>query len=70
MARPRGAVTETVGDAALLHDGTLDEMVELVHFAITDAQLRRTLRERGHARLAAYSFERTSAALRELLLEG
>ncbi|MCW2967199.1 MAG: glycosyltransferase [Solirubrobacteraceae bacterium] len=67
VARPRGAVTETVGDAALLHDGALDEMVELVHFAITDPELRRTLRARGHARLAAYSFDRTSAALRELL---
>ena len=69
VARPRGAVTETVGDAALLHDGPLDAMVELAHFAITDAELRGTLRERGHARLAAYSYPRTSALLRELLEE-
>jgi glycosyltransferase involved in cell wall biosynthesis len=70
VARPRGAVTETVGDAALLHDGPLDAMVELVHFAITDAELRATLRGRGHDRLAAYSYEHTSALLRELLESG
>jgi glycosyltransferase involved in cell wall biosynthesis len=67
VARPRGAVTETVGDAALLLDGSLDAMVELVHLAITDAELRGELRARGHARLADYSFHRTSTALRELL---
>ena len=67
VARPRGAVTETVGDAALLLDGSLDAMAELVHFAITDAELRATLRERGRARLEAFSFARTSALLRELL---
>jgi glycosyltransferase involved in cell wall biosynthesis len=67
VARPRGAVTETVGDAALLLDGSLDAMTELVHLAITDAELRTTLRARGHARLEAYSFEHTSALLRELL---
>ena len=67
VARPRGAVTETVGDAGLLLDGELDAMVELVHFAITDAELRATLRERGHARLEGYSYARTSALLRDLL---
>lgn len=67
VARPRGAVTETVGDAALLLDGTLDAMAELVYFAITDGELRTTLRERGHARLGAYSYGRTSGLLRELL---
>ena len=67
VARPRGAVTETVGDAALLLDGTLDAMAELAHFAMTDAELRGTLRERGRARLPHYSYPRTSALLRELL---
>jgi len=67
VARPRGAVIETVGDAALLLDGSLDAMTELVHLAITDSELRGILRARGHARLAAYSYDRTSAALRELL---
>ena len=67
IARPRGAVTETVGDAGLLLDGTLDQMVELVHLAITDAELRAELRERGRARVADYAYERTSQLLRELL---
>jgi glycosyltransferase involved in cell wall biosynthesis len=67
VARPRGAVTETVGDAGLLLDGTLDQMVELAHFAITDAELRGELRERGRARVADYAIERTSELLRELL---
>ena len=67
VARPRGAVPETAGDAALLLDGSLDAMAELVHFAITDTELRATLRERGRARLAAYAPERAEAAMRELL---
>jgi glycosyltransferase involved in cell wall biosynthesis len=67
VARPRGAVTETVGDAGLLLDGSLDAMVELAHLAITDAELRTTLRERGHTRLEGYSYGRTSELLRELL---
>jgi L-malate glycosyltransferase len=67
VARPRGAISETAGDAALLLDGALDAMAELVHFAITDAPLRATLRKRGHARLAAYAPERAEAAMRGLL---
>jgi glycosyltransferase involved in cell wall biosynthesis len=67
VARPRGALPETCGDAALLLDGTLEAMAELVHLAITDAELRATLRERGSARLAAYAPERAEAAMRELL---
>jgi glycosyltransferase involved in cell wall biosynthesis len=67
VARPRGAVTETVGGAGLLLDGTLDEMVELTHLALTDAELRAELRERGRARVSDYAIERTSALLRELL---
>jgi len=67
VARPRGAVTETVGEAGLLLDGPLDAMAELVHLAIDDAELRGILRERGHARLDRYAYPRTSALLRELL---
>jgi glycosyltransferase involved in cell wall biosynthesis len=67
VARPRGAVTETVGDAALLLDGSLDAMAELVHLAIDDAELRGILRERGHARLEHFGYPHTSALLRELL---
>lgn len=67
VARPRGALAETCGDAALLLDGSLDAMAELVHLAITDAELRATLRERGRTRLAAYAPERAEAAMRALL---
>lgn len=67
VARPRGAVTETVGDAGLLLDGSLDALAELAWLAMTDPELRATLRERGRARVERFSYERTSAALRELL---
>jgi glycosyltransferase involved in cell wall biosynthesis len=67
VARPRGAVPETVGDAALLLDGSLDAMAELAHFAVVDAQLRATLRERGRERLEAYAPRGAEAAMRELL---
>ncbi|MFL5844151.1 MAG: glycosyltransferase [Solirubrobacteraceae bacterium] len=67
VARPRGAITETVGDAGLLLDGSLDAMAELTHFAMTDPELRATLRERGHARLRHYDYAHTTALLRELL---
>lgn len=69
VARPRGAVTETCGDAALLHDGPLDQLAELAHLVMGDAELRGILRERGRARLPAFSFPRTSALLRALLDE-
>ena len=67
VARPRGAVPETAGDAALLLDGSLDAMAELVALAVTDAALRATLRERGRARLDAHRPEAAEAALRVLL---
>jgi len=69
VARPRGAVTETVGGAGLLLDGSLDAMAELTWLATSDPELRTTLRERGRARLEHYSYERTSRLLRELLEE-
>ena len=67
VARPRGAVTETVGDAGLLLDGSLDAMAELAWFAMTDPELRATLRRSGHERLVGYDYAHTSALLRELL---
>jgi glycosyltransferase involved in cell wall biosynthesis len=67
VARPRGAVGETAGDAGLLLDGSIDAMAELTHLALIDAELRATLRERGRARLAAYAPERAEAAMRSLL---
>jgi glycosyltransferase involved in cell wall biosynthesis len=67
VARPRAAITETVADAGLVLDGSVDAMAELAHLAMTDAELRATLRERARARVAAYDRAGAEAALRELL---
>lgn len=56
IARPAGAIPETVGDAALLvDDPDLAVVAELVHLAITDQGLCAELRRRGRARLDAYA---------------
>lgn len=67
VARPRGAVAETAGDAALLLGGSLDAIAELLHLAIVDAELRATLRARGRARLDAYRPTIAQDAMRALL---
>ena len=68
VARPSGGVPEVAADAALLA-GDRDPAVlaELVAFALTDEELRATLRERGRARVAAYAPETTEQAMREAL---
>jgi glycosyltransferase involved in cell wall biosynthesis len=65
IARPAGAVPETVGDAALLADES-DPAVfaELLHLAITDRQLRAELQRRSEARLELYSAQRVAERLR------
>jgi glycosyltransferase involved in cell wall biosynthesis len=56
IARPAGAVPETVGDAALLVEDTDPAVIaELLHLAVTDADLRTTLAQRGRLRLEAYT---------------
>ena len=66
IARPAGAIPETTGDAALLvEDPDLAVVAELVHLAVTDADLRTKLRRRGEARVALYSPERVADRLRE-----
>ena len=65
IARPAGAVPETVGNAALLaddHDPAV--LAELLHLAVSDDQLRAELRRRGEARLERYSPDRVAADLR------
>ena len=67
VARPLGGVAEVGGDAILPvgpEDPDLALAAELVHRAVTDAELRRTLRLRGQARLAAYALGDAEAALR------
>ncbi len=65
IARPAGAVPETVGDAALLiDDRDLAVVSELLQIALTDGQMRAELRRRGKRRLAAYAPELVAARLR------
>jgi L-malate glycosyltransferase len=65
IARPSGAVPETVGDAALLVDeGDLAVIAELLHLAVTDAKLRASLAQRGRLRLDAYAPEVVATRLR------
>ncbi len=66
IARPVGGVPEVAGDAALLLDEDDGESViaELLAIAVTDVELRATLRERAAVRVAAYAPEPTSRALR------
>jgi L-malate glycosyltransferase len=55
VARPAGAIPEIAGDAAVFvpdHDPAV--VAELLHLAVTDAELRADLRRRGRERLRAF----------------
>ncbi|MHB8656971.1 MAG: glycosyltransferase family 4 protein [Solirubrobacteraceae bacterium] len=66
VARPAGAVPETLADAGLLvDDDDLAVVAELLHLAVSDAPLRAELARRGAARLAAYAPERAAQRLGE-----
>jgi glycosyltransferase involved in cell wall biosynthesis len=66
IARPAGAVPETVGNAALLADDDDPAVLaELLHLAVSDEQLRAELRRRGEARLERYSPQRVAERLRQ-----
>ncbi len=68
IARPVGAIPETVGDAALLvDDPDLGLVAELLHLAVTDEDLREELRRRGERRLEAYAPEVVSERLRAVV---
>jgi glycosyltransferase involved in cell wall biosynthesis len=65
VSRPSGAIPEVVGDAALLvDDEDLAVVSELVHLAVTDAELRAELNRRAQRRLAAYAPDQVAARLR------
>jgi glycosyltransferase involved in cell wall biosynthesis len=66
IARAAGGVPEVAGDAALLLEGPVDLAVvaELIHLAVSDAELRAALRARGEQRLEAYAYDETAATLR------
>jgi glycosyltransferase involved in cell wall biosynthesis len=66
IARPAGAIPETTGDAAILvDDPDLAVIAELVHLAVSDAELRAELRRRGQRRLALHSPDRVAERLRQ-----
>ena len=69
VARAMGGVPEVAGDAALLFDAggepDLAMVAELLHLAVSDAELRAELRARGDRRLEAFAFGRSAAKLRE-----
>jgi glycosyltransferase involved in cell wall biosynthesis len=68
VARPVGGIPEVAGDAALLvDDADLAVVAELVHLAVTDAELRAELAQRAQRRLEVYAAEPTAARLREAL---
>jgi glycosyltransferase involved in cell wall biosynthesis len=65
IARPAGAVPETVGGAALLLDDRDPAVIaELLHLVVTDSGLRAELARRGRTRLGAYAPDVVAARLR------
>jgi L-malate glycosyltransferase len=65
IARPDGAVPETVGNAALLIDDSDPAVLaELLHLAVRDEACRGELRTRGRERLRLYSPEIVAGRLR------
>ena len=67
LARPVGGMPEVAGDAALWVEGAepdLAVVAELLALATGDDQLRTELAQRGRARLAEFSRERTEGKLR------
>jgi glycosyltransferase involved in cell wall biosynthesis len=65
IARPEGAIPETVGDAALLvGDSDLAVVAELLHLVVSDQDLRAELRRRGEERVRAYAPEAVAERLR------
>ena len=69
IARPRGGMPEVGGDAVLWVDDEDDVGVvaELLHIAVTDAELRAELVRRGRARTEEFTPERVAGAVRELV---
>jgi len=63
-----GALAETVGDAGLLvPPGDRDALVDALRATLDDEALRARLVARGHARAAAFPWDRTATGVLELL---
>jgi glycosyltransferase involved in cell wall biosynthesis len=70
VASNAGAIPEVVGDAALLVDPfDADLLAAAIERVLTDQQLRSTLVERGRAKAATYSWERTASEIVEVYAE-
>jgi glycosyltransferase involved in cell wall biosynthesis len=65
IARPAGAVPDTVGDAAVLvDDPDLAVVAELLHLVVSDVDLRGELQRRGRERVKAFAADAVAARLR------
>jgi glycosyltransferase involved in cell wall biosynthesis len=65
VARPAGGMPEVGADAVLwADDGDPALAAELLHLAVSDAELRATLFERGRARAEAFAHERVAERVR------
>ena len=68
IARPRGGMPEVGGDAVLwVDDADLSVVAELLHLAVTDAELRAELIQRGRSRAEEFAPERVAEAVRGLV---
>jgi glycosyltransferase involved in cell wall biosynthesis len=61
-----GAIPEVVGDAALLVEPEADDLASGLARILADDALRSALVERGHARVARYSWDACATGLAEL----
>ena len=62
------ALPEVTGDAALLVDPTsVEQIAEAIVQIVSDTKLRQQLRDKGLKQAAQFSWQRTSARVRELI---
>jgi glycosyltransferase involved in cell wall biosynthesis len=62
------ALPELVGDAAILVDPTsMEQIADAIDRVLSDSDLRRLLRERGIAQAAQFSWESTTAMVRQIV---
>jgi glycosyltransferase involved in cell wall biosynthesis len=70
VASTGGSLPEILGDAALLPDpGDMEAIADAITRVLLDADLRRTLVERGSARVRHFSWERAAKATFEIYRE-
>lgn len=68
IARPSGGMPEVGGDAVLwVEEPDLAVVAELLHLAVTDAELRAELGRRGRLRAQEYAPDRVAAKVRGLI---